>query len=70
MYRGSKPRNIALHAVCVMDTIKKAAHAALHKQSAFVPRYTPSRLFLLQKRYNAEALEITLKLLEVFADSL
>ena len=35
--------NIALHAVCVMETIKYAAIAALHKQSVFAPRFAPSR---------------------------
>ena len=37
--------NNALHAVCVMETIKNAARAALHKQSAFAPRAAPSRRF-------------------------
>ena len=49
--------NNALHAVCVMETIKNAAHAALHKQSAFVPHSAPSRLFI-SKYYNAEAMKL------------
>jgi hypothetical protein len=39
--------NNALHTVYVKETIKNAAHAALHKQSAFAPRAAPSRLSTL-----------------------
>ena len=40
--RDSKPRNIALHAFCGIETIELPLHSS-HKKSLFEPRTAPSR---------------------------